>query len=189
MSFRLIGGGPNRYRESGNAWMLDPAQSGGGSTINLSVHFFDLFRLLTRSAATEVTSLMGNHTWGLPIEDYSSVIMRSPVSVCTVETGYTYPGPAGAWDLRFSICTKSAYAVLRGDSVLEIYRKAGEPPAHIQTAAAGLSHWFPVFVREALTRFMRGEAPVADATDLANAMAVVDAAYSSNRLGGVPVKL
>ncbi|MEI8190147.1 MAG: Gfo/Idh/MocA family oxidoreductase, partial [candidate division NC10 bacterium] len=47
-SFRFIAGGPYRYREAGCAWMLDPKLSGGGSTINLGVHFVDMFRVFTK---------------------------------------------------------------------------------------------------------------------------------------------
>ena len=119
-SFRFIAGGPNRYRESGNGWMLDPAYSGGGSTINLGVHFVDLFCQFTRSDPAEVTSLMGNHTWRLPVEDYSSVSMRSSKAVCTVETGYTFPAGPTPYDIRFCVRTSRHYVILRSDNVIEI---------------------------------------------------------------------
>lgn len=188
-SFRLIGGGPERYPQSGNKWMLDPRQSGGGSTINLSVHFFDLFRVLTSSQPNDVKATMGSMTYQLPVEDYSSVILSSSSANCTVETGYSFPGPVGVWDLRFSIRTKKSYAILRNDNVLEVYENGNETPNLIQTASAGLSHWFPVFVEQAISRFIARDAPVATIEDLACAMAVVDAAYESNRQGGLSVEI
>ncbi len=187
-SFRYIAGGPYRYHELGCAWMLDPKLSGGGSTINLSVHFIDMFRLLSQSKATEVTSLMGHHTWELSVEDYSSMILRSPRSVCTIETGYTYPAPGGVFDLRFSIRTTRHYLVARSDNVLEIHRTCD---GHVEQFSTQMSnaYWYPVYVTETLDRFARGLPPVADLNDLADAMEVVDAAYASNRASGAVIRL
>ena len=185
-SFRYIAGGPYRYRNANSAWMLDPAQSGGGSTINLSPHFIDLFRLLTHTEPIEVASLMGNFTWNLPIEDYSSLIMRSAGSVCTVETGYTYPAAKfGVFDLRFSIRTTRHYMVARGENVLEIHRAAD---GHVEQLPIETSNLFmyPPFVTESIDRFVKGQPPLASLDDLVECMKVVDAAFVSSRGGGQP---
>lgn len=187
-SFRFIAGGPYRYRETGCAWMLDPALSGGGSTINLSAHFVDMFRVFSRSKPTEVTSLMGHFTWNLPIEDYSSVILRSSNSVCTIETGYTYPAMSGVFDLRFSIRTTRYYIVVRSDNVLEVHRTCDGYMEQFPTQVSN-AFWYPVFVAESIDRFAKGQAPLADLNDLADVMEVVDAAYASNRAGGSRVVL
>jgi len=187
-SFRFIAGGPYRYRETGCAWMLDPKLSGGGSTINLGVHFVDMFRVFARSRPREVASLMGRFTWGLPIEDYSSVILRSKNSVCTIETGYTYPAMSGVFDLRFSIRTTRYYIVVRSDNVLEVHRTCD---GHLEQFPTQVSNafWYPVFVAESIDRFTKGQAPLADLSDLADVMEVVDAAYASDRAGGARVVL
>jgi predicted dehydrogenase len=187
-SFRFMAGGPNRYREAGCAWMLDPKLSGGGPTINLSGHFVDMFRLFTRSAPTEVTALMGNFTWGLPIEDYSSVILRSGSSVCTIETAYTFPAPLGVFDLRFSIRTSRHYIVVRNDDCLEIYRTCDGVMERISTPVSN-AYWYPVFVTETLDRFAKGRPPVAGLDDLVDVMEVIDAAYASSRGGGARISL
>ncbi|CAN5793144.1 hypothetical protein BH09PSE5_BH09PSE5_46770 [soil metagenome] len=181
-SFRFIAGGPSRYRESGNAWMLDAATSGGGSTINLSVHFFDMFRQFTRSDPGEVVSLMGNHTWRLPVEDYSSVSLRSSAAVCTVETGYTFPGAGRTpYDLRFCVRTSGHYIIGRSDDVIEIHSNANGEVKQIATPSCGNAYWYPTFVQQTLQRCERGEPPIADLRDLASAMRIVDAAYASDR--------
>jgi len=187
-SFRFIAGGPYRYREAGCAWMLDPKLSGGGSTINLSVHFVDMFRAFARGKPREVTSLMGHFTWNLPIEDYSSMILRSPHSVCTIETGYTYPAESGIWDLRFSVRTSRYYIVARSDNVLEVHRTCD---GHLELFPMQTANvfWYPVFVAESIDRFAKGQPPLADLNDLAEVMEVVDAAYASNRAGGTKVVL
>jgi len=188
-SFRYIAGGPYRYREDNSAWMLDPELSGGGSTINLSVHFIDLFRVCSRSHPTHVTSLLGNFTWNLPIEDYSSMILRSPSAVCTIETGITYPaGQHGVFDLRFSIRTTRHYIVARSDNVLEIRRAADGFLEEYRTETSNL-HMYPAFVTESLDRFAKGLPPVADLDDLAGVIEVVDAAFASNREAGAVQRL
>ena len=48
-SVRFIAGSPSRYAKNGCSWMLEPAVSGGGCSINLAGHFIDLFLLLTGS--------------------------------------------------------------------------------------------------------------------------------------------
>lgn len=188
-SFRYIAGGPYRYRNANCAWMLDPAQSGGGSTINLSPHFIDLFRLLSRTEPTEVASLMGNYTWNLPIEDYSSLIMRSSSSVCTVETGYTYPAAKfGVFDLRFSIRTTRHYLIARGENILEIHRASD---GHVEQVPIETSNLFmyPPFVTESVDRFAAGKPPLASLDDLFEMMRVVDAAFASSKGGGKTMRL
>jgi predicted dehydrogenase len=182
-SFRYIAGGPYRYRETNCGWMLDPKLSGGGSTINLSIHFMDMFRTFAGCPPREVTSLMGNSTWGLPIEDYSSVILRAPSAVCTIETGYTYPGTLGVFDVRFSLRTSRHYLVARSDDCLEVHRTCD---AHVDTFATPVSNafWYPVFVTETIDRFAKGQPPVADLDALVDAMEMVDAAYASSGAGG-----
>ena len=58
MSFRFIVGAPDRYEAAGAGWALDPAFSGGGSTINVATHFIDFFRLLTGKEVARVSSIM-----------------------------------------------------------------------------------------------------------------------------------
>jgi predicted dehydrogenase len=188
-SFKYVAGGPYRYRNANSAWMLDPEQSGGGSTINLSPHFVDMFRLLSRTEPAEVASLMGNFTWNLPIEDYSSMIIRSNSSVCTVETGYTYPAAAfGVFDLRFSIRTSRHYLVARGDKVLEIHRASDGRLQELPIETSNL-YMYPPFVTESIDRFAKGQPPLASLDDLVAVMKVVDAAFASSRNGGKPLAI
>jgi predicted dehydrogenase len=187
-SFRYIGGGPHRYHELGCSWMLDPALSGGGSTINLSVHFFDLFRLLSGSEPSEVSALMGRQTWGLPIEDYSAVLLRSERCTGAVETGYTYPAPTVLFDQRFSLRTRRHYLVVRNDDVVEVHHAEDGRRQEFSTWTANLL-WYPKFVADSLDRFARGLPPLASLDDLVAAMQVVDAAYASDRAGGATIRL
>ncbi|OLT15461.1 hypothetical protein BJF78_01920 [Pseudonocardia sp. CNS-139] len=84
LSFRWIAGPPTRYLEAGCAWMLDPARSGGGCTINLSVHMLDLARVLFGDPVEVVAATMSNHAYGLPVEDHSLVTLRGAAGArCT----------------------------------------------------------------------------------------------------------
>jgi predicted dehydrogenase len=183
-SFRFIAGAPDRYLRNGCAWMLDPSLSGGGSTINLSVHFFDLFSLFSGAPAGEVAALMGNHTWGLGIEDHSAVTLRSPRAVCSVQTGYTHPGHNGAWDVGYQVRTRNHYVNARSDNVIEIRNLKTADVRRVGTGSTGNGYWYPKLVEESLRRFSAGEAPVAGLGDLVAAMTIVDAAYASSRAGG-----
>jgi predicted dehydrogenase len=187
-SFKFISGGPYRYHELGSPWMMDPELSGGGSTINLAGHFVDMFRLFTGSEPSEVCALMGNHTWGRPVEDYSAVMLRSGRATGLVETGYIYPAALGFFDQRFSLRTSRSYIVVRSDDVIEIHDTASERHEELRTPTAN-TPWYPAFVAESLDRFKRGLPPVADLDDLVAAMRVIDAAYASERAGGARVRL
>jgi predicted dehydrogenase len=185
-SFRYISGPPQRYHQLGCSWMLDPALSGGGSTINLASHFVDLFRLLTQSPPSEVSALMGNHAWRLPIEDYSAVTMRSGQATGVVETGYSFPGELGRFDYRFSLRTSRHYVIAHDDDRLEIIRADDQRSTVVEIPTSNF-RWYPNFVARTLERFAEGLPPLAPLDDLVVAMQVIDAAYRSDRAGGISI--
>jgi predicted dehydrogenase len=107
LSLRIVSGHPDRYLQSGNAWMLDPALSGGGCTINLGVHLVDLFRALVGADVVDVqAAFMGNAGFRLPVEDWSAMVLSAPGAQCVAETGFLYPAPTGTYDVRFTIKTR-----------------------------------------------------------------------------------
>jgi predicted dehydrogenase len=180
--FAFISGPPQRYRSFGCDWMLDPARSGGGCTINLAVHLIDLFRQFTRSEPVVHSALMSNASWHEPIEDYSVIALRSSNggrAVGVVETGYGFPGELGTFDQLFSLRTAGAYVVLRHDDVIEI-TDANTFRVEVLNTPTGNFRWYPRFVAESLERFERGLPPVASLDDLFAAMQVVDAAYAAS---------
>ncbi|MDO8631521.1 MAG: Gfo/Idh/MocA family oxidoreductase, partial [Phycisphaerales bacterium] len=111
--FNRILGTPARYLENGNPWMLDPVQAGGGCTLNLSVHWLDLFQyFMGPGAKIEITSAtMSNAAYRLPIEDYSLVALRSGQTECIVETGYLFPSQL---DMHYSIQGDRGYLIFPG---------------------------------------------------------------------------
>src|SRR5205085_3526140 len=69
--------GPARYPAWDCAWMLDPAESGGGCLRNLGAHGFDMFLYLTGEEAHVTGAQLSRHAHERPVEDYASVMLRS----------------------------------------------------------------------------------------------------------------
>jgi predicted dehydrogenase len=174
--FSFISGPPGSYRQLGCDWMLDPARSGGGCTINLAGHLIDLFRIFTGSEPSVHSALMSNQSWGEPVEDYSAIALRSESASGMVETGYGFPGELGRFDQLFSLRTANSYVVVRSDDVVEIMDAATFNVEVLRTPT-GNFRWYPAFVAETLDRYQRGLPPIADLDDLLAAMRVIDAAY------------
>ncbi len=180
LSFRFIAGTPQRYLDAGCSWMLDREKAGGGCTINLAVHFFDLFALLTGAVPTVVGAEMSNASYGLAVEDYSAVLLSGGGASGVVETGYTLPAPTAEFDLRFSLRSERHYFTATGaDPVgpdrLVVYHTDGGNQV-IRIPVSQVPHYRD-FVFETLNSFRQGRPPVANLDDICTAMRVVESAY------------
>ena len=176
-SFRFIGGLVDRYRAEGCEWMLSRATAGGGALLNLGIHFLDLCRVLLPGASLRVTAASrSNATAGLDIEDYATVLLEGGGARCQVETGYLYPAPHSVFDLHYSLRTERHFFAVRDAHALEISDDdRGRRMLAMPTINAPL---YPEFVADTLRRAASGQAPLADLTDLAEAVALVEAAYA-----------
>jgi predicted dehydrogenase len=175
LSLRIVSGHPDRYPRSGNAWMLDPALSGGGSTINLAVHLIDLYRMLTDTDEPEVrAAFMSNEAFGLPVEDWSAIVLATPDSYCVAETGFLFPAPTGTYDARFTIKTGRHYIMTDPTTTVILDQKGGRVIA--DTPAAN-EPTYARFVADVLDRFRHGAAPLAGLGDMRSVMAAVSRAY------------
>jgi predicted dehydrogenase len=176
LSFRWIAGPPTRYLDSGCGWMLDPARSGGGCTLNLGVHFIDLARVLFGDDVRVSSATMSNAAYGLPVEDYSLVTLRSGGRVFVGEVGYLMPGPHSNFDMRFSIKARDHYVIATSPTDVEIVAPDGSRE-HVRAHTTNVPH-YPVFVRDALRRVREGEPPLASLTDMAAVMDLTRDAYA-----------
>lgn len=174
---RWIAGPPTRYVDSGCEWMLDPALSGGGCTINLSVHLLDFVRMLFGPSTRVETAVMAHDAYGLPIEDYSLVVLRNGERTGVVETGYLRPGQHSQSDMRFSIKARDHYLVATGPQDIEVLTSDGGIE-RVRALTTNTPH-YPVFVRDVLNRIEAGEPPLASMSDMATAMDLVEDAYAS----------
>jgi predicted dehydrogenase len=180
-AFRFIAGFPSRYREAGCEWMLDPALSGGGCTINLSVHFFDMCRMLMGEGLEVLQATMSNAAWGLPIEDYSAVMLQAQSgSLCLTETGYLYPAPTSTFDMHFAFRSPELYIVAHDATRVEIVRKNGQREMR-ELETTNVPN-YRRFVFDVIDRVRRGKAPLAGLADMVPAMALVERAYGLSRL-------
>jgi predicted dehydrogenase len=180
--FKFIGGMVDRYHQQRVEWVIDRRFSGGGPLLNLGVHFMDLCRVLLGGAALTVTgAMMSNRAAGLDIEDHAVVLLQGGGASCIVETGYLYPAPNSVFDLHYSIRTEGHYFAARDDSTLEIV--ANDRSRSTQAMKLTNVHFYPMFVRDTLQRLQDGRPPIADLSDNAAAVALVEAAYAMSPLG------
>jgi predicted dehydrogenase len=183
--FKFVGGMVDRYHEQRVEWMLRRATAGGGALLNLGVHFLDLCRvLLPDSRLRVVGAAMSNHFAHLDIEDHAAVLMRGGSATCMVETGYLYPAPNSVFDLHYSIRTEGHYFAARDNQTLEILDNGRR--REVRSMPLTNSFFYPTFVTDTLRRLAQGEKPIADLTDMAEAMELVEAAYATGVPAGTP---
>ena len=88
------------------------------------------------------------------------------------------------FDLHYSIRTEKHYFAARDDSTLEIVtndRKRTTREMKLTNV-----HFYPTFVRDTLQRLKDGRSPIADLSDNAAAVALVEAAYRMSPLPDRP---
>ncbi len=183
LSFKFVGGMVDRYHQQNVEWVIDRATSGGGPLLNLGIHFVDLCRVLLGDAGLTVTgAMMSNRAAGLTIEDHAVMLMQGGGASCMVETGYLYSAPNSVFDMHYSIRTEKHYFAARDNSELEIVTN----DRRRSTRAMKLTNvfFYPEFTRDTLRRVRDGRRPIADLTDNAEAVALIEAAYAMSPLPG-----
>jgi predicted dehydrogenase len=164
--------GPARYPGWDSAWMLDPAEAGGGCLRNLGPHGFDMFLHLTGEDAQVTGAQISRRAHGQRIEDYASALLRSASGILgTIEVGNTFPrvGTDGEWKVagRDGILTSK-------DGVIKVASASGdevEKGTEIETPYA-------TAIRDALEAWQRGAAPPISVHDCARAVRLIDQAYA-----------
>jgi predicted dehydrogenase len=164
--------GPARYRAWDCAWMLDPAEAGGGALRNLGSHGFDMFLYLTGEDAQVTGAQLSRRAHHRAVEDYASVMLRSESGILgTVEVGNGFPrdGTDGEWKLagRDGILTMK-------DGVLKLATAQGDETF----PGTDVTGTYFVTVRDALDHWQRGAAPPISVHDCARAVRLIDEAYA-----------
>lgn len=191
MSFRFIVGPPSRYDAAGAGWALDPQFSGGGSTINVATHFIDFFRFLTGKEVARVSAIMHNRTHHGAVEDYSLLTMQTADGVTgLVETGYSFPSTADEQrEFSFTLASDRVYAKSGPDRIEIRDRRNLAAGTRSLRLRLETDVYYPLFVRQVLAECRSGAKAVASLRDAEAMMQVMDGAYASARLGGVPQAL
>ncbi len=165
--------GPARYPAWDCAWMLDPAEAGGGALRNLGPHGFDMFLHLTGEEAKVTGAQLSRRAHNVPVEDYASVMLRSASGVLgTIEVGNGFPriGTDGEWKLagRDAILTMK-------DGVVKLATAADD---RILPGSDMTSPYFAA-LRDALDHWRNGLAPPIGVADCLRAVRLIDQAYAS----------
>jgi predicted dehydrogenase len=174
--FKFVAGLPSRYHQAGCSWVFDRNESGGGTLINLGVHFIDLFQRLSSVEGVKLTDAkLANLQGQGNVDDYAALTLDNGGSVCRVETAYLYPAPGGIFDMHFSARTENHYFKVTGPGVTEVSDMKGNR----QTVEGATTNMplYPIFVAEVLEQLRTGAKPVADLEDMASVLKIVDDAY------------
>jgi predicted dehydrogenase len=164
--------GPARYLAWDCAWMLDPAEAGGGCLRNLGPHGFDMFLHLTGEEAQVTGAQLSRRAHDRAVEDYASVMLRSASGILgTVEVGNGFPrnGTDGEW----KIAGRDAILTMK-DGVMKLATAEGD-----ETLPGGdvTSPYF-ITVRDALDHWQRGAPPPIGVHDCARVVRLIDQAYA-----------
>ncbi len=172
---RLNRPAPARYPAWDSAWMLDPAEAGGGCLRNLGPHGLDMFLHLTGEDAHVTGAQISRRAHGLRVEDYASVLLRSAGGILgTVEVGNGFPrvGTDGEW----KIAGRDAILTVK-DGVLKLATARGDeitpcPDSEIRYRPA---------IEDTLEAWQRGAAPPISVHDCLRAVRLIDQAYQLAR--------
>lgn len=186
LSFRFIVGPVARYERGGCGWMLDRNLAGGGSTLNVGVHFIDLISTLTNSPITEVSAQMRTYRPDVTVEEQAAFTCRNAAGqIGVIETGYLYPSTADDQrDFAFSISHSASY--VRG-FLDQFFRKSrDQQQGRFDTVEYNTDAYYSTFLRRCWTDLQAGQPPVAGLRAAEHAFAVVEAGYRSAANGGAP---
>jgi predicted dehydrogenase len=164
--------GPARYVAWDCAWMLNPAEAGGGCLRNLGPHGLDMFLHLTGEPARVIGAQLSRRAHECPVEDYASVMLRSESGILgTVEVGNGFPrnGTDGEW----KIAGRDAILTMK-DGTMKLATAEGDE------ALPGADLTAPYFtaVRDVLDHWQRGAPPPISVHDWVLAMRLIDEAYA-----------
>ena len=162
---------PPRYEAWDCAWMLDPAESGGGCLRNLGPHCFDMFLHLTNEPAQVTAAQLSRRAHERAVEDYASVLLRSASGVLgTIEVGNGFPrdGTDGEW----KIAGRDAILTMK-DGVMKLASADGDDTV----PGTDVTGTYFVTLRDALDHWRQGAAPPISVHDCARAVRLIDQAY------------
>lgn len=183
MAFRFIPGPLSRY-EASAPWMLSQAVSGGGSAINVGVHFYDLVHVLAGEPIVAVSGQTQRFRTDTDVEELAVFTLTTASGhLATVSTGYLYPTSAGDQrEFSFSVAHDAAYFQGFADQLTMKRRGSTEPRS--ERFDYETDRYYPIFLADTLQRVASGREPSAGLREAARALAVVEAGYRSAARGG-----
>jgi predicted dehydrogenase len=185
-AFRFVPGPLSRY-ETSAPWMLRQALAGGGSAINVGVHFYDLLQVLAREPIVAVSGRTHRFRADTDVEELAvfTLTMTSGL-IATVTTGYLYPSsPSDQREFSFSVAHQDAYFQGYADQLT--VKRAGVIEPRSERFDYETDRYYPIFLADTLQRVAERRGPSAGLREAAQALAVVEAGYRSAAQGGETV--
>lgn len=176
--YRIFAGIPNRYREWGVEWLLDPRRAGGGPLYNIGPHVIDLFMHLCADRVQRVSAHYVRGLRGEKIEDLCSLTMLGPDGEIGVgEVSYTMPD---GYERYFSIDTAKMHCggPALGDMTVQWHDGRRE-----RVLGADFDDVYLEYTRDVLERFRMGQAPPVTIDDMVRTLQVMEAARDSAETG------
>lgn len=186
LAFRFIVGPVARYERGGCNWMLEKQYAGGGSTLNVGVHFIDLIATLTDSPITQVSAQMQTYRPDVTVEEQAVFTCRTAAGqIGVIETGYLYPSTVDDQrDFAFSISHANSY--VRGFSDQFYKKPRDQQQGRSDTVEYNTDAYYSTFLRQSWADLRAGRKPFAGLREAEHAFAVVEAGYRSAANGGAP---
>jgi predicted dehydrogenase len=182
-TFLFQSGPPERYINQ-SPWALERVHAGGGSFINLAVHYIDLF--LAATGATSVTvqaQAQYRLSAAYDVEDRLTALVSTGDGVSAViEVGYAFPSSPDVRYLAYTARgTDGFMAIDRNGDIAMTSAASGETAVVNENVDSG--PLTGIFIHEAVTGVKAGFPGLPGIADLHRAMQVVDAAYESAYTG------
>lgn len=184
LSFRFIAGPIERYEHNGCNWMLDKRLAGGGSMLNLAVHFVELITYFTNAPITEVSAQIRTYRPDVTVEEQSVFTCRNAAGqIGVIETGYLYPAtPEDQREFTFAISHASSYVKGYADQLY--IKERGQKAGRAATVEYNTDTFYSPFLRRSWADVLSGRPPVVGLREAEHAIAVVEAGYRSALNGG-----
>lgn len=174
-SFRLVNGPPQRYRDDGVGWLLDPAIGGGGALRNLGIHGIDAALSLAEGRLDIVSASIGNRIHDEAVEDHALIVLTDAAgTLFTVEAGYTYASMAPGGEFEWRLVCTNATLTDRGDRA---FATTLDDAATRSLAPEPTATRYRLFTADTLRRLRDGRPPAITLDDYLAAMQLIDAAY------------
>ena len=174
--FRLVNGPPERYRNDGVGWLLDPDIGDGGALRNLGIHGIDAALSLASGELRVVSSRIGKSIYrDEAVEDHALVVLADEAdALFVVEAGYTFASMRPGGDFEWRVVSANATLIDRGDVAYAATLDDGaQRPLPIEPTATR----YRLFTADAIARLKAAQKPAVSLNDYLAAMRLIDIAY------------
>lgn len=181
-TFLFQSGPPERYINQ-SPWALENVHAGGGSFINLAVHYIDLFLEATHAKSLTVQAQMqARLSRPYDVEDRLTALVTTDDGVSAViECGYIFPSSPDVRYLAYSARGSNGFLAIDRNGEIALTGMDGKTAVVKEDVDSG--PLTGIFIRNAIAGIRSGFPGLPRVDALHRSMQVVDAAYASAREG------